>query len=99
MIDIHQILAEQKQFFQSGRTKDLQFRLKSLARLKDAIIDNQAAILKALNQDLSKSTYEGYLSEVGVILNEIRLVSRASKPHFCCGWRQAAFILSLMAVL
>ncbi len=76
MIDIPKILAAQKQFFQSGRTKDLQFRLKNLARLKEAIIQNEDAILKALNQDLSKSGYEGYLSEVGFILNEIRLVSR-----------------------
>ncbi len=79
MIDIPKVLAAQKQFFQSGRPKDLQFRLKSLERLKDAIIQNEAAILEALNKDLSKSIYEGYLTEVGVVLDEIRFVSRKLK--------------------
>ena len=79
MVDIQQILADQKKFFQSGRTKDLEHRLQNLARLKDAIVQNEAAIFKALNEDLSKSTYEGYLSEVGVALHEIRLASRKLK--------------------
>ena len=73
MNEIKQILADQKKFFQSGRTKDFEFRLQNLARLKDAIVQNEASIFKALNADLSKSTYESYLSEVGVVLNEIRL--------------------------
>ena len=79
MTDIQQTLAKQKKFFQEGRTKNLEFRLQNLARLKDAIIQNEAAILKALNNDLSKSTFEGYLSEVGVVLNEIRLAGRKLK--------------------
>ncbi len=79
MVDIQQILTQQRQFFQSGRTKDLQFRLQNLTRLKEAIVQNEAAIFKALNDDLSKSDYEGYLSEVGVALHEIRLASRKLK--------------------
>ena len=72
MTDIKQILAEQKKFFLAGHTQDLKFRLQNLARLRNAIVQNEAAIFKALNADLSKSTYEGYLAEVGVVLNEIR---------------------------
>lgn len=79
MTNIQHILAEQKQFFQSGCTKDLEFRLKNLARLKSAIVQNEAAILNALKKDLSKSAYEGYLTEVGVVLDEIRFVSRKLK--------------------
>ena len=79
MTDIQQLLAAQKKYFQAGRTKDLEFRLQNLARLKDAIVQNEAAIFKALDDDLSKSTYEGYLSEVGVVLNEIRLTRRKLK--------------------
>ena len=79
MTDIRHILAEQKKFFLAGQTKDLEFRLQNLARLRDTIVQNEAIIFKALNADLSKSTYEGYLSEVGVVLNEIRLASRKLK--------------------
>jgi aldehyde dehydrogenase (NAD+) len=76
MTAIQNILASQRQFFNSGRTKDLDFRLKNLSRLKKAIIQNEAAILEALKNDLYKSAYEGYLTEIGLALEEIRFVSR-----------------------
>jgi aldehyde dehydrogenase (NAD+) len=70
------ILAGQRQFFNSGRTKDLDFRLENIRRLKKAIIQNEAAILAALRNDLYKPAYEGYLTEIGLVLTEIRFVSR-----------------------
>jgi len=73
---IQNILADQRQFFNSGRTKDLDFRLENLSRLKKAIIQNEAGILEALKNDLHKSAYEGYLTEIGLALEEIRFVSR-----------------------
>ena len=79
MTEIQQVLAEQREFFQTGRTKNLDFRLQALARLKSAIIQNEAEILDALNRDLSKSAYEGYMAEVGVVLDEIRLFRRKLK--------------------
>lgn len=76
MTAIQNILASQRQFFNSGRTKNLEFRLENLSRLKKAIIQNEAAILEALKRDLCKSAYEGYLTEIGLALEEIRFVSR-----------------------
>ena len=70
------ILAGQRQFFNSGRTKDLDFRLENIRRLKKAIIQNEAAILAALRNDLYKPAYEGYLTEIGLVLTEIRFVNR-----------------------
>ena len=79
MNDIGNVLTAQRQFFESGHTKDLDFRLENLNRLKNAITKNEAKILEALKKDLSKSTYAGYLTEVGVALDEIRFVSRRLK--------------------
>lgn len=79
MTEIDDIVAAQEQFFNSGRTRDLDFRLESLSRLKKGIIQNETAIFEALKEDLAKSTYESFLTEVGVILDEIRLVSRRLK--------------------
>ena len=76
MTAIQNILTDQRQFFNSGRTKNLDFRLENLSRLKKAIIQNEATILKALKNDLYKSAYEGYLTEIGLALEEIRFVSR-----------------------
>ena len=79
MTEIDDIVAAQEQFFNSGRTRDLDFRLENLSRLKKGIIQNETAIFEALKEDLAKSTYESFLTEVGVILDEIRLVSRRLK--------------------
>jgi len=76
MTAIQNILADQRQFFNSARTKDLDFRLENISRLKKAIIQNEAAILEALRNDLYKPAYEGYLTEIGLVLTEIRFVSR-----------------------
>ena len=79
MNEIRNVLTAQQQFFKSGLTKNLDFRLENLNRLKKGIIQNETAIGEALKKDLSKSSYESYLTEVGVVLNEIRLASRRLK--------------------
>jgi aldehyde dehydrogenase (NAD+) len=79
MTEIQNTLTRQRQFFNSGRTKDLNFRLEKLNLLKKALIQNEASIFEALKNDLSKSAYEGYLTEIGLALNEIRFASRNLK--------------------
>ncbi|UCD82634.1 MAG: aldehyde dehydrogenase, partial [Desulfobacterales bacterium] len=76
MDDIKIILADQKNFFDSGQTKDVGFRTAQLDILQSIIRDNQKDILNALKQDLSKSAYEGYLTEVGIVLDEIRFARK-----------------------
>ena len=67
---------EQKAFFNTGQTKDVGFRKAQLNTLQKAIRENRAKILDALQQDLSKSAYEGYLTEVGIVLDEIRFIKK-----------------------
>ena len=76
MDDIKTILAGQKNFFDSGQTRDVGFRAAQLDCLYSAIRDHQKDILNALRQDLAKSAYEGYLTEVGTVLDEIRYVRK-----------------------
>lgn len=64
---ISSIIQQQRQFFASGKTKDVAFRLEQLKRLKQAIVDNQAAILEAVNADLNKPEFEAYATEIGVV--------------------------------
>ena len=70
MKDTKTILAGQKKFFESGKTKDISFRAEQLNRLQSVIRISQKNILNALKQDLSKSIYEGYMTEVGIVLDE-----------------------------
>ena len=76
MTDIKLLLSEQRDFFNTGWTKKLTFRNEKLAVLQKAVRDNEVEILKALKHDLSKPAYEGYLTEVGIILDEIRFIKK-----------------------
>ena len=74
--DIRKLLTEQKKYFNTGQTKKIAFRQEKLETLYRAVRDNQEKILDALQKDLSKSAYEGYLTEVGIILDEIRFTKK-----------------------
>lgn len=53
------VLASQRQYFATGETKSVKFRIQQLEKLKSAIIARQDKILEALNQDLGKPELEG----------------------------------------
>ena len=76
MIDVKSLVKDQKAYFNTERTKAVGFRREQLDILQRAIIDNREKILAALRQDLSKSAYEGYLTEVGIALDEIRFIKK-----------------------
>ncbi|MDA1529452.1 aldehyde dehydrogenase [Bacillus cereus group sp. TH260-2LC] len=70
-IDINNILEEHKEFFHTGSTKTLQFRLEQLRKLKDGIQRYEKRIIEALYKDLGKSEFEAYVTEVGFLLDSI----------------------------
>jgi len=74
--EIQSLVKEQKAFFNTGQTKDAVFRQAQLNTLQQAIGENRSKILDALQQDLSKSAYEGYPTEVGIVLDEIRFIKK-----------------------
>ena len=65
------IVNNQKKFFITGVTKNYSFRFKQLKLLKENILKYEDEILKALYLDLGKSEAESYLTEVGLVLNEL----------------------------
>ena len=66
------LVNQQRNFFNTHQTKDIQFRIDSLKRLKQLILDNEATIQQALYADLRKSDFEVYASEIGFCLEEIK---------------------------
>ena len=54
------LLHDQRQFFNTGTTRSLSFRLTQLERLKQAIVAQQDQILAAVKQDLGRPAYEAY---------------------------------------
>ena len=60
-----------KEFFNTNRTKDINFRLKQLKALKTNIKYFEPEIVQALRDDLRKSDFEIFTTEIGFILKEI----------------------------
>lgn len=68
---MNDLLNKQKEFFKTGTTLDIEFRLSYLKKLKQNIIVKEKEILEALYLDLGKSETESYMCEVGLTLSEI----------------------------
>lgn len=68
---IIQHISDQRAYFSTGETKDINYRLAQLRKLKQTIIQNQTKIEDALWKDLHKSPEEAYLTEINIVLSEI----------------------------
>lgn len=83
-MEIEQLIYQQQQFFKSQKTKDLSFRKNALKKLLAEIQKNEEAIQHALYQDFKKSIFESYISEIGIVIAELKLairkLNRWSKP-------------------
>ena len=68
---IDDIAANLKEFFNTNRTKDVNFRIKQLKNLRDSIRHYEPEIVQALRDDLRKSDFEIYTTEIGFVLKEL----------------------------
>ena len=69
---IDALLEKQRSFFATGATLDVKYRISALKKLHQALVDSEAAIARALKEDLGKSAEESYMCETGMVLSEIR---------------------------
>jgi aldehyde dehydrogenase (NAD+) len=68
---IEQLYQQQKAFFRSGATRPLEARREVLTVLKRALQSYEERLLEALAVDLRKPRTEAYLSEIGLVYEEI----------------------------
>lgn len=66
-----QLVNEQQIFFNTGKTKNVEYRIDALQRLRKGIETYQQRILDALRADLNKSEAEAYGSEIRIVLGEL----------------------------
>ncbi|WP_379154674.1 aldehyde dehydrogenase [Paenibacillus sp. sgz5001063] len=76
---VNEILQEYRERFNSGYTRSVEFRLEQLGKLADAIRRNEQTLLAALYQDLHKSEFDAYSTEIGYTLDSIRYMSKHLK--------------------
>ena len=79
MNNIKDIILKQKNYYLSGETKDINFRIDNLKKLKRLIKENEEIILDALKKDLGKSNFEGYITEIGMVYEEINIMIKRIK--------------------
>ncbi|MBI2966720.1 MAG: aldehyde dehydrogenase [Bacteroidetes bacterium] len=65
------IIHSQRYYFNSGATKDIQFRIKQLTTLKKAFLVHEKNLYAAMKSDLNKSEAEAYTTEFGITIAEI----------------------------
>lgn len=73
---IRQRISTQRDFFATGATLPLSFRLKQLEQLKLALKRHEQDLYTALKADLGKSRMESYMCEIGLTLSELTWMQR-----------------------
>lgn len=78
-MSIESIIKQHNSFFKGRKTFDINYRLKALNRLEEAIHYYEAEINWALYKDLGKSRTESYMCEVGLTLKELSYIKKHLK--------------------
>lgn len=84
-MDIPALTVSQRNYYRSGATRPVDARKQALESLYNGIKHHEKAICKALHEDLRKSTPEAYMTEIGIVLEDIRYIlkhlSKWMKPE------------------
>lgn len=73
---LEKIVSDQKAFFAAKKTLSYQARMNALNALEKSIHKHQDEIYEALWKDLNKSETEAFMTEVSMVLSELRFVKR-----------------------
>ena len=68
---MQETLQQQRDFFREGNTLDIDWRLKQLRALRKTIKKYEENLIWALEEDLGKSEFEAYTTEISMVYDEI----------------------------
>lgn len=71
-MNIDKIIREQRQYFYTGATRDVGYRIFQLNLLSQVIKTYEPLLIEALQKDLNKCEFEAYATEIGLLYGEIR---------------------------
>ncbi len=75
-MNIEALLKKQKEYFQSGATLPVKFRIQMLLKLYKCIKKHENEINEALKIDLGKCEFDGFMCETGLVLMELNYMIR-----------------------
>jgi aldehyde dehydrogenase (NAD+) len=64
-------IQQQRDFFFSGKTRDIDFRIAQLKKLKQLIMENETKMADAIFLDFGKSEFDLYTTELSIIYTDI----------------------------
>ena len=64
-------IQQQRDFFFSGKTRDIDFRIAQLKKLKQLIMENETKMADAIFLDFGKSEFDLYTTELSIIYSDI----------------------------
>ncbi len=76
---IASLLEKQRNYYKSGATIPVKFRIEQLKKLYSVVKKYQIEVNDALTSDLGKSHFEGFMCESGLVLSEISYMIRHTK--------------------
>lgn len=76
---IQEIIQSQRNYFNSGKTLNVDTRIEYLKKLKRVILEKEDQINEALYKDLGKTSSESYMCETGMVLSELSYMIRHTK--------------------
>lgn len=73
------LFQSQKDRFNSNETKDVSFRISQLKKLKSLIKENEQPLFDAIYKDFGKSDFETFITEIGLIYDELNTLIKKTK--------------------
>ena len=92
MDNIENIIKKQRAFFMTQKTKNVNYRIEHLKKLSNIIKQRQNEICKALELDLGKLNTESYMTEIGMVLEDLRYAINHTKK-----WSKKEYHLAPLA--
>lgn len=68
---VHEVVEEQRAYFKTGQTLDVDWRIRQLKKLKTAILAFEEELEDALYEDLGRCKTEAYVFDIGDVILEI----------------------------
>ncbi len=72
-LEYSKLVDSQLKYFKTNITKDINFRVKQLKKLKAILLANESLLDEAIYKDFRKSSFDNYLTELSLIYHEINL--------------------------
>ena len=78
-MEIKEVISKQQDFFNSNKTKEVDFRVSQLKKFKKLLKENEDLLYEAIYEDFGKSKYETYISEMSLTYHELNLFIKNTK--------------------